>query len=153
MNCETCDKPLEQAKTGRPRKFCNEACRAKAKRRKLGLAELARRVTGRPETPSPDTPRPEEPRPREQLLARLKGSPARAAALGRAMAKVKRAEEELAAAKAVRAGLQAEPDPFDQHQFRTYRSIEELHQGGPALSSGIDSFEAAQAIRRELEGE
>lgn len=158
--CQHCGKPLDQAKTGRPRKFCSEACRAKARRKSGRLAALAKRVTGRPETPRPETPRPGTPRPteaRERELARSKGSPARAAALGRAMAKVARCEQELAAAKAARAALERPPwerDPLDQpHEYRTFTTVEEMRAGGAALSPPLDTAAVAEAWRQQAERE
>jgi hypothetical protein len=151
--CNHCGKPLEQAATGRPRKFCNEACRAKARRPRLGAR--AGLVSGRPETPrAAPVPAAQTEPPRERPLARTQGSPGRAMALGRAEAKVARCEQALAEARAARAALVPEFG-HERHQFATYGSVEEMRaaHGGAVFNPGIDVGKAADAIRRQHEGE
>jgi hypothetical protein len=75
--------------------------------------------------------------------------------MGRAAAKIARAEQALAEAKAARAALDAKPVALEPHRFATYSTIEEMHaaHGGAVLNSGIDPSEAAEAYRRQAEGE
>jgi hypothetical protein len=149
--CHHCGKPLKQAKTGRPRRYCNESCKARAKRRKRGLGALFR---GAPKLSSAKPVGPAAPETTSERQA--PEARKRAEALRRALADVERYEQALAEARAARAALDAEPDPLEQpHEFRTYGSVEEMRaaHGGAVFNPGIDTSEAAEAIRRQLEAE
>jgi len=141
-DCLHCGEPLVYKGSGRRPKFCSEACKSKAKRRRRGLGVLFQGAPKRPETPRAEPPAREVKIPRGNFDA---------AALGRAMAKVKLAEQELAEARAARAALDAEPDPLDRHEFRTFGSVEEMHRGGASTSPGIDTEAVAEAIRERFE--
>lgn len=132
-NCAHCNALLAQPKTGRPRKFCSESCKSAAKRRR-GFGALASQFRGAP-------------KPREEAC---KLDPARAAALGRAMARVVLAEADLRRAKAKRQ-REAEADPLEGgHTFRTASSPAELREG-PSWNPGVDTELVAERIRRERE--
>jgi hypothetical protein len=154
MRCLTCNQPLEQAKTGRPRRYCSRRCKRKAARQRRAsfgpLRPLQRVAVSAESAPPAQQTEP----PRERELARSHGSPQRAAALGRAAAKVARCEEELAAARAARAALRPELDP-EPHRYATYGGIEEMRaaHGGAVFNPGIDTNETAQAYRQQAEGE
>jgi hypothetical protein len=128
VRCLTCNQPLEQAKTGRPRKYCSRRCKRKAARERVASFGPLRRVSAPPEQPQPvpAAALPEQKRPSTEVLQAQARRAERAAALGRAAAKVKRAEEELAAAEAARAALRPELDPEPPHQFTTYEGGEWL---------------------------
>jgi hypothetical protein len=132
--CHHCGKPLEYSGSGRRRRYCSDACKQRAaRRRKRFIAPFRNAVAP----------------------LRNAGS-ARNEKLARALAEVKRCERELAGALATRAALDAQPDPLEQpHRFATYGAVEELHaaQGGAVLNPGIDVGEAARAIRRRVAGE
>jgi len=71
------------------------------------------------------------------------------AAVGRALAAVKRAEDRLVEARAVRAALEPPPaEPADRHYFATYQSFEECRvaRGGGVFSPGPDTSEMADRI-------
>jgi hypothetical protein len=148
--CQTRGKPLEQAKTGRPRKYCSEACRSRDKRARSPLGALARRVSGRPETPraEPVSPTAE---PASSGLAPQGARLEQVRRLGRALAKVKTAEEQLAAANASRAAL--EPVNTEPHFTATYKSLEEMRaaHGGGGIPPGRDTSAIAAAIRQQSE--
>jgi hypothetical protein len=156
VRCLTCNQPLEQAKTGRPRKYCSRRCKRKAARERVASFGPLRRVSAPPEQPQPvpAAALPEQKRPSTEVLQAQATRAERAAALGRAAAKVARCEEELAAARAARAALRPELDP-EPHRYATYGGIEEMRaaHGGAVFNPGIDTNETAQAYRQQAEGE
>jgi hypothetical protein len=95
--CQTCGKPLEQAKTGRRRRFCSTACKSRAQRRFAPLRAF--RTGAKPTAPAAPVAEPASPAPAPRLE--------RLERLGRALATVKTAEEQLQAAKAAPRSLRA----------------------------------------------
>jgi hypothetical protein len=143
--CEHCGALLEQPKTGRPRKFCSEACKAKAKRRRGRLGSFAEQFRGAPKRPAP--------KPREK-------PPERAEALQRALAAVKLAEERLRQALAARAALDAglrncaNDDPLDPpHEHRAFSGDEWLASKGGSFGAPLDTEAVAENYRQQAEGE
>jgi hypothetical protein len=140
--CQVCGKPLQYAGTGRPPRYCSERCKAKAKRRRGRRFGAGFGV------------------PKASLRGAFRGTrenPKLAAALER----VRKAEQQLADAKAARAAstiaivetdLPPEVRTYDGQEWlqarREGRAPRELHQaGGPV---GIDTGEVAARIERDL---
>jgi hypothetical protein len=134
--CQTCGKPLEQAKTGRRRKFCSTACKSRAQRR---FAPLRAFRTGAKPTAS---------EPANQVLHIQARRLARVKELARALARVRAAEEQLAAAKAARAALL--PEERDPSVCTTYTGDEWLQRDRGGMPAGSDTGEVVDAIRRRL---